>query len=61
MYRMIVDKGDWDELVATVVDKDKQIEKYRKTLENLCTEFRLVIGSSSATDSDAYKEAIKII
>lgn len=61
MYRMVIDKGDWDELVATVADKSKQVEKYRKTLENLCTEFRSVIGSSSAIDSDAYKEAIKII
>ena len=61
MYRMIIDKGDWDELVATVADKSKQIEKYRKTLEDLCKDFRKAIGAGEATESAAYKEAIKLI
>jgi hypothetical protein len=59
--KMMVETDDWNELHETLKHSEDLIEKYRKALENLCTDFNLVIGSGCATDSNAYKEAIKLI
>ena len=58
MYKMMVEADDWNELQSTLADTAKTIENYRKILENLCEEFKLI---TNKLDSKAYNDAIKLI
>jgi len=58
MYKMMVEADDWNELQSTLADTAKTIENYRKILENLCVEFKLI---TNKLDSKAYNDAIKLI